>query len=194
MSADMEIWNAGASQASVMRRAIVLRIWFSFTTSISPLGAAAAVAAPVADARSTSSATMRPSGPVPRSEASSMPRSRAMRRASGEALTLPPFVLSTRCSGSDGPSGASSRPRSRSSSRSCAGDPSSWASSSETSVASSASASGASSPSGTSSPSWPITAIALPTSISSPSPARIFRSTPEASASTSCVTFSVSSS
>ena len=38
MSADMEIWNAGASHASVMRRAIVFRIWFSFTTSTSPLG------------------------------------------------------------------------------------------------------------------------------------------------------------
>ena len=41
----MEIWNAGASHASVMRRAIVFRIWFSFTTSTSPLGAAAAGAA-----------------------------------------------------------------------------------------------------------------------------------------------------
>ena len=43
-------------------------------------------------ARSTSSATMRPSGPVPRSDESSMPRSRAMRRASGEALMRPPFA------------------------------------------------------------------------------------------------------
>ena len=40
-------------------------------------------------ARSTSSATIRPSGPVPRSCARSMPRSRAIRRASGEALTRP---------------------------------------------------------------------------------------------------------
>ena len=46
----------------------------------------------------------------------------------------------------------------------------------------------------TSSPSSPMTAIRLPTSISSPSPARIFRRTPPASASTSCVTLSVSSS
>ncbi len=193
MSADMEIWNAGASHASVMRRAIVFRIWFSFTTSTSPLGArapadGAALTAPDAEARSTSSATMRPSGPVPRRAESSIPRSRAMRRASGDALTRPPFVLSTLCSGSDGPSGASSRPRSRSSSRSGAGEPSSCASSSETSVGSSAS------PSGTSSPCSPMTAIALPTSISSPSPARILSRTPEASASTSCVTFSVSSS
>src|SRR5881397_981587 len=39
-----------------------------------------------------------------------------------------------------------------------------------------------------------MTAIRLPTSISSPSPARIFSRTPLASASTSCVTLSVSSS
>ena len=49
-------------------------------------GAARRPAAPRA-ARSTSSATMRPSGPVPVSPASSTPRSRAIRRASGEALT-----------------------------------------------------------------------------------------------------------
>jgi hypothetical protein len=84
MSADMEIWNAGASHASVMRRAIVFRIWFSFTTSTSPLGArvpadGVALTAPVAEARSTSSATMRPSGPVPRRAESSIPRSRAIR-------------------------------------------------------------------------------------------------------------------
>src|SRR5439155_26055309 len=48
--------------------------------------------------------------------------------------------------------------------------------------------------SATSSPSSPMTAMRLPTSISSPAPARIFRSTPLASASTSCVTLSVSSS
>ena len=46
---------------------------------------------------------------------------------------------------------------------------------------------------GASSPSAPITAIALPTS-TSPSWTRIESRTPEASASTSCVTFSVSSS
>jgi hypothetical protein len=63
--------------------------------SISPLGAAAvgagavAAAAGCACARSTSSATMRPSGPVPRICARSTPRSRAMRRASGEALIRP---------------------------------------------------------------------------------------------------------
>ena len=52
-------------------------------------------------------------------------------------------------------------------------------------------ASGASS--ATSSPCWPITAIVFPTS-TSPSEIAILSSTPEASASTSCVTLSVSSS
>ena len=45
----------------------------------------------------------------------------------------------------------------------------------------------------TSSPSSPITAIVLPTS-TSPSETAIFSRTPDASASTSCVTLSVSSS
>ena len=53
-------------------------------------GAGTAAAAAPASARSTSSATMRPSGPVPESAARSIPRSRAIRRASGEALTRPP--------------------------------------------------------------------------------------------------------
>ena len=89
MSADIEIWNAGASQAFVRRRAIVRRIDVSGTTSASS-GAAPTVAwAGVAAARSTSSATIRPSGPVPVRLARSMLRSRAIRRASGEALTRP---------------------------------------------------------------------------------------------------------
>ncbi len=65
MSADIEIWKAGASQAFVRRFAIVRRIEVSGTTSASS-GAAPAVAwAGVVAARSTSSATTRPSGPVP---------------------------------------------------------------------------------------------------------------------------------
>src|SRR5918992_164963 len=44
MSADIEIWNAGASHASVSRRAIVLRIEVSATSSTSPTGAAAGAA------------------------------------------------------------------------------------------------------------------------------------------------------
>jgi hypothetical protein len=154
-------------------------------TSTSPAGAAAgaaAAAAGAASARSTSSATMRPSGPVPRSERSSMPFSRAMRRASGEALTRPP---SSAC-GSEaaaGASGSSGRPFS---------DLGAASFGSSFSSAGSSFASG--SASGTSSPSSPMTAMALPTSISSPSPARILSRTPEESASTSWVTFSVSSS
>ena len=58
---------------------------------MSPVGTGAGAAGRAASPRSTSSATMRPSGPVPRSDARSMPRSRAMRRASGEALMRPPF-------------------------------------------------------------------------------------------------------
>jgi hypothetical protein len=65
MSADIEIWKAGACQASVRRRAIVLRSEESFSTSASS-GAEPTVAwAGEVAARSTSSATMRPSGPVP---------------------------------------------------------------------------------------------------------------------------------
>ncbi len=200
MSAVMVIWKAGASQASVMRRAIVLRMPVSGMTSASPAGSAAAAAgAGAAWARSTSSATMRPSGPVPCSERRSMPRSRAIRLASGDAFTraLPPFSAAAGSGSAWAFSAAASWPRSRSSSRSRAGSPSSWPSSSATSASPSASASGSlasGSASGTSSPSSPMTAIALPTSISSPSPARILSRTPEESASTSWVTFSVSSS
>jgi len=95
MSADIAIWNAGACQASVRRRAIVRRTEVSGTRSISPgiAGAGAAGAGAPAAARSTSSATTRPSGPVPLSEPSSMPRSRAIRRASGDALMRAPAPL-----------------------------------------------------------------------------------------------------
>ena len=92
MSAETPSWKTGALHASVRRRAIVLRIEVSGTVSTSPAGsaegavdAAAGAAAPEA-ARSTSSARIRPSGPVPWSDARSTPRSRAMRRASGDAL------------------------------------------------------------------------------------------------------------
>ena len=95
MSADIEIWNAGAAHASVIRFATVLRSDVSSTRSIPAAGAAAgaAFAGPETAARSTSSATIRPSGPVPASAARSMPRSRAIRRASGDALIRPPFPL-----------------------------------------------------------------------------------------------------
>ena len=97
MSADVCSWKTAICHASVSRRAIVLRMFVSGTRSTSPAGtgacnslllAGAAAGAP-ASARSTSSATIRPSGPVPRSAARSIPRSRASRRASGEALIRP---------------------------------------------------------------------------------------------------------
>ena len=55
-----------------------------------PGSAAGGRGAPPTGAFSTSSATMRPSGPVPASAARSIPRSRAIRRASGDALIRPP--------------------------------------------------------------------------------------------------------
>ena len=97
MSAEAWSWKTGICHASVSRRAIVLRTFESGIRSTSPAGTGAGAAAgavgPPASARSTSSATMRPSGPVPRSDASSIPRSRARRRASGDALILPLLPL-----------------------------------------------------------------------------------------------------
>ncbi len=178
MSAVMAIWNAGADHASVMRRAIVLRIELNGTVSTSPGGtsAAAAATAPV-PARSTSSATIRPSGPVPRSDARSIPASFARRRASGDAFTRPPSRAGAGagCSSGAGSSRAGSGAGSSAGSSALGAEPLPLGSS------------------GTSSPASPITAICLPTS-TSPSATRIFNRIPEASASTSCVTFSVSSS
>ena len=134
-----------------------------------------AAVAPWASARSTSSATIRPSGPVPRIDDSSTPFSRAMRRASGDAFTRP-FVLGAvdgaGCSWAA--SAAAARPSSRSGSRFGA-------------------SAGFSADAGASSPSLPMKPIVSPTG-TSPSVTAILRSTPDASASTSCVTLSVSSS
>ncbi len=201
MSAVTRSWNAGACHASVRRRAIVLRMLVSGTSSISPAGAAAGagVAAGCFAARSTSSATIRPSGPVPESAARSTPSSRAMRRASGDALMRPPAVAGlptaelpplpcAACS-------AASRPRSRSPSR--AGPSAGFSAPSSAAPSSGRTRSGVSpfdEPSAdTSSPCSPITATVRPTS-TSPSWTAILSRTPEASASTSWVTFSVSSS
>ena len=52
--------------------------------------AGAAAAGPAAAAACTSAFTMRPPGPVPRTESSATPSSRAIRRANGEALTRSP--------------------------------------------------------------------------------------------------------
>src|SRR6266550_3727209 len=87
-------WNAGTVHASVSRRAIVLRIFESGRDSTSPDGTGAcnrlllATVSGSACARSTSSATIRPSGPVPLICARSTPRSRAIRRAGGFRLDL----------------------------------------------------------------------------------------------------------
>ncbi len=65
MSAEIVSWKTGACQASVSLRAIVLRVDVSGISSTSPAAGAAAAARSAASrlARSTSSATMRPSGP-----------------------------------------------------------------------------------------------------------------------------------
>jgi hypothetical protein len=113
-----------------------------------------------------------------------MPRSRAMRRASGEALMRAPAPsvwtgsrTSVTCSAAD-----AARPSARSGSRAGA------------SAGFSALCGAPPFPSsGTSSPCSPITAMVVPTS-ASPSATAILSRTPDASASTSCVTLSVSSS
>ena len=85
MSTETVSWKTGACQASVSRRAIVLRIDVSSISSTSPAGAATAAGAALGAAtapRSTSSATIRPSGPLPESVAMSIPFSaRACARA-----------------------------------------------------------------------------------------------------------------
>ena len=90
MSIETPSWKTGAAHASVRRRAIVLRIEVSATTSTSPSRRERRRRRGRSRRRrgafSTSSATMRPSGPVPASAARSTPRSRAIRRASGDAL------------------------------------------------------------------------------------------------------------
>ena len=99
MSTETAIWKAGACQASLSRRAIVRLVLVSGTRSTAP-GADLGVAATEADAagavapddaaRSMSSATILPSGPVPANPFSSSPRSRASLRASGEAFVRSP--------------------------------------------------------------------------------------------------------
>ena len=197
MSTVIPSWKTGACQASVSRRAIVLRIDDSCCTSMPSDGNAAvgsATGAPDAAVRSTSSATTRPSGPVPATALRSMPRSRAMRRASGEALMRPPFspegclISATRSL----ISADARRPRSLSCSRARAGEPSS-SGSPDTPRPAEPFPAGSLGSSSTCSPCSPMTAIVLPTS-TSPDEIAIFRRTPDASASTSCVTLSVSSS
>ena len=82
-----------------MRRAIAFRMPVSCTTSTSPVAAgcidrADAGSGAAFSARSTSSATIRPSGPVPWIEARSIPRSRAQsagqRRSLHAAAVLAP--------------------------------------------------------------------------------------------------------
>ena len=77
---------------SESRRAIVLRICVSWTSSKSPAacGIRAAGAAAAGRAPSRSRFTIRPPGPLPWRLARSSPCSLAMRRASGEVRTRPP--------------------------------------------------------------------------------------------------------
>ena len=203
MSAETPSWNTGAAHASDRRRAIVLRTDESWTTSTSPgrrgrgarrRGRSGARRPPAA--RSTSSARMRPSGPVPVSAARSTPRSRAIRRASGDALT--DALLAGACAAASRLAAAAlglprgSLPRSPR-----RGSPSGLR----------ASVSAGTPPRSLSrwlrlrgvgrrrrlSPFVSITAIVAPTS-TSPSATTILSRTPSTSASTSCVTLSVSSS
>ena len=197
MSAQTVSWKTGACQASVRRRAIVLRVDVSSSSSTSP-GAAGdrAVRRPAGRRRqrSTSSATIRPSGPEPLICAMSRPFSRASRRASGEALTRPSALGAAAGASAAAVAAAASWPRSRSASiagrrralllrvvRSLRG------------VARPRRQARRRSPMATSSPSVPMNAIVLPTS-TSPESTTILSRTPSASASTSCVTLSVSSS
>ena len=76
MSTETWSWKTGICHASVRRRAIVLRMFVSSRRSTSPgaaAGAGAAAGVAPTSARSTSSATIRPSGPVPVSDESSIP-------------------------------------------------------------------------------------------------------------------------
>ncbi len=175
MSASTVSWNAGTVHACVSRRAIVLRMLVSGRRSTSAeTGAAAtgtAAGAGPACARSTSSATIRPSGPVPLSWARSIPRSRAMRRASGDAL-MRPFTVVAAAGAATGAGAASAT-----------GSTAAGSGAAFTSAATS----------GTLSSFAPMKPIVRPTG-TSPSVTAIFSRTPVASASTSCVTLSVSSS
>ena len=85
-------WKTGACHASVSRRAIVLRSLESFSTSTSPHGRCSrAAAGRRAAARSTSSATIRPSGPVPRERReldAALARDPARQRRRLDALTV----------------------------------------------------------------------------------------------------------
>ncbi len=149
MSTETVSWKTGACQASVSRRAIVLRIDVSSISSTSPAGAATAAGAAFGAAtapRSTSSATIRPSGPLPDSVAMSIPFSRASLRASGEALTRPSGrtgASATAAVAASAVAAAASWPRARWSSIPGAEAPSVWASSCSSTAASSDSASAA---------------------------------------------------
>ena len=68
MSAETPSWNTGAAHASVRRRAIVLRMevsWIYLDLTGGGTGDRPRCAATRRRAFSTSSATIRPSGPVP---------------------------------------------------------------------------------------------------------------------------------
>ena len=207
MSTETVSWKTGACHASVRRRAIVLRIEVELDLLDLAGGAAAAAAGAAFGAatapRSTSSATIRPSGPLPLQRREVDPLlareparerrgldaavgtrrrvgDRGGRRLGRRGGGLPAaLALVVHLLGGRAPS-AAARPLPR-------------AASSASGFVLGFAAGAAPFPDGTSSPSLPMNAIVLPTS-TSPESTRILSRTPSASASTSCVTLSVSSS
>ena len=205
-----------------MLRAIALRICESSTSSkgtSAPAGgtkAVAAGAAPsagVAAAASTSRLTIRPPGPEPLICLRSMPRSSAMRRATGEALMRPPSVVDAAAKGATGATGAAGAAgvagaagAARSGAAGAAGGVAAAGVVSGGAVSAPEPASGAPLPSPAiagaaaasamiseiSSSCAAITPIRVPVGTVAPSSTRTFLSTPEPSASTSMFALSVS--
>ena len=195
---------------STSRRAIVLRIWVSGTsTKSSPRTSgmgAGAVAVPAAKAASMSRLTILPRGPDPTTASKRRPASRARRRATGDALSRPPSLRASAA----GAAGASGR---------TTGGADCWvtggvvgggsgtageggvavgaavrASTSSSSVAGDAVEAGAAAAtsSDTSSSVAAITAITSPTGAACPSLSRMARNTPSPRATSSMVALSVS--
>ncbi len=150
-------------------------------------GAAAATGSRIGDPwkLSTFSLMIRPPGPVPRTWRRSIPRSAAMRRASGDALTRPSPFCSPPCSAGCGVDSAccvSARDSAVARATAC-GPPSSAG-------ACCAPAGGALASAGAQQA--PIRAIGVPIGTSCPSGTRIFCSMPLSNASSSIVALSVS--
>ena len=167
MSAETTSWKTGISQASVSRRAIVRRMLVSVTLldlagrhgcgRRRRAGAGAAALDVLGDDA--------PSGPVPASDERSMPRSRAIRRASGDALSARPLSAAPAGAGAGSSLGCGRPRQSRSPARRLRGP------------AAAATVPFAGSP-GPSSPCSPMNAIVVPTG-TSPSATAILSRTPD---------------